>query len=87
LAETLAILQNFRPEELHDPRAAVYVALVLAETNELERAKDYIAAAESGKLYSDEKKLLQEAKAKLSDMSATASPTGSPSSSATPSPL
>jgi hypothetical protein len=72
------------PEGLHDAHAAVYVALVLVEGNELDGAKDYIEAAENGKLYPEEKKLLEEAKTKLVAASAIPSPAESPSSSATP---
>jgi Tfp pilus assembly protein PilF len=79
-AEALAIIQNLPPEQLHDAHAAVYVALVLVEGNELDEAKDYIGAAEKGKLYPEEKKLLEEAKTKL--IAASAIP--SPSPSATP---
>src|SRR6266540_6329874 len=59
-AEALVIIQGLPPERLHDAHAAVYVALVLVEGNELEGAKDYIAAAEKSKLYPEEKKLLEE---------------------------
>jgi hypothetical protein len=79
-AEALAIIQNLPPEQLHDAHAAVYVALVLVEGNELDEAKDYIGTAEKGKLYPEEKKLLEEAKTKL--IAASAIP--SPSPSATP---
>jgi hypothetical protein len=72
------------PEGLHDAHAAVYVALVLVEGNELEGAKDYIAAAENGKLYPEEKKLLEEAKTNLVAASAIPSPAESPSPSAPP---
>jgi predicted Zn-dependent protease len=64
-AEALAIIQSLPPEQLHDPHAAVYVALILIDGSELEAAKDYIAAAEKGKLYPEEKKLLEEAKTKI----------------------
>jgi hypothetical protein len=74
-AEALAIIQSLPPERLHDVHAAVYVALVLVEGNELKGAKDYIAAAENGKLYPEEKKLLEEAKTKLIAASAIPSPT------------
>jgi thioredoxin-like negative regulator of GroEL len=83
-AEALAIIQSLPPEGLHDAHAAVYVALVLVEGNELDGAKDYIEAAENGKLYPEEKKLLEEAKTKLVAASAIPSPAESPSSSATP---
>ena len=81
-AEALAIIQSFSPDQLHDPHASVYVALVLVEGNELEGVKDYIAAAENGKLYPEEKKLLEEAKMKLTAASALPSPTESPSPNA-----
>jgi hypothetical protein len=72
------------PELAHDAHAAVYFALVLVEGNEPERAKDYIEAAENGKLYPEEKKVLQEAKTKLITASAIPSPAESPSPSGIP---
>src|SRR5215831_16029748 len=56
-AEALAMIQSLPPDQLHDPHAAVYVALVLAEAKELEGAKDYVGAARNGKLYPEEKNL------------------------------
>jgi lipopolysaccharide biosynthesis regulator YciM len=81
--EALAIVQSLPAEQLDDAHAAVYVALVLLEANELPRAKHYIEDAENGKLYPEEKKLLDEAKTKLM-ASAIPSPAESPSPSATP---
>jgi hypothetical protein len=72
--EGLAIIQNLPPDQLHDQHAAVYVALVLAEASQLEGANDYIAAAENGKIYPEEEKLLDEAKTRLAAASATPSP-------------
>jgi outer membrane protein assembly factor BamD (BamD/ComL family) len=83
-AEALAIVQSLPPDQLYDPHAAVYVALVLVEGSELEGAKDHIAAAEKGKLYPEEKKVLEEAKTKLIAASAIPSPAESPPPSATP---
>jgi hypothetical protein len=57
---------------------------VLVEGNELDGAKDYMEAAENGKLYPEEKKLLEEAKTKLLAASAIPSPAETPSSSASP---
>jgi lipopolysaccharide biosynthesis regulator YciM len=85
-AEALAILQGLPPDQLGDVHAAVYAALVLAEGGELKGAKDYIHAAENGKLYPEEKKLLEEAKMKLIAISAVPSATELPSPSATPPP-
>jgi tetratricopeptide (TPR) repeat protein len=83
-ADALAVIQSLPPELAHDAHAAVYFALVLVEGNEPERAKDYIEAAENGKLYPEEKKVLQEAKTKLITASAIPSPAESPSPSGIP---
>jgi len=83
-AEALAIIQSLPPDQLHDPRAAVYVALVLVDASQLEEAKDYIGSAENGKLYSEEKKLLDEAKTKLIAASAIPSPAEPPPSGTRP---
>ena len=84
--EALAIIKSLLPDQLHDPHAAVYVALVLVEGSELEEAKDYIATAETGKLYPEEKKLLEESKTKLIATSAVPSPAESPPPGGTPQP-
>jgi Tfp pilus assembly protein PilF len=83
-AEALAIIESSAPDQLHDPHAAVYVALVLVDGSELEAAKDYIDAAEKGKLYPEEKKLLQEAKTQLIAASAIPSPAESSPPRGTP---
>ncbi len=72
--EALGIIQRLLPDELYDSHTAVYAALVLVEAGQLDAAKDDIAAAETGKLYPEEKKLLEEAKTKLGAVSATPSP-------------
>src|SRR5438874_1773954 len=64
-AEGLAIMQSLPPEQLHDPRSAVYVALLLAEAGQAEAASDYIAAGDDAEIYPEEEKLLDEAKARL----------------------
>jgi hypothetical protein len=63
------------PDQLHDQHAAVYVALLLAEAGQLDGAQDYIAAAEDGKIYPEENKLLDQTKTKLAVASAIPSPT------------
>jgi thioredoxin-like negative regulator of GroEL len=77
-ADALAIVQNLPPNQLHDPHAAVYIALLLAEASQIEAAKAYIAAADDGKIYPEEEKVLDEAKTKLATASATPSPAISP---------
>jgi len=81
--EALAIIQGLPPDQLRDPHAAVYVALMLVNARQLESAKDYIAAAENDRLYPEERKLLEEAKTNVIATSATSSPAES-SPSATP---
>ncbi|PYI48577.1 MAG: hypothetical protein DMF11_03155 [Verrucomicrobia bacterium] len=73
-SEGLAVVQNLPPDQLHDQHAAVYVALLLAEANQLDGAQEYIAAAENGKIYPEEEKLLDEAKTRLAATSAAPSP-------------
>jgi Tfp pilus assembly protein PilF len=80
-AEGLRIIQKLPPDQLRDPHAAVYVALLLAEAGQIEGAKEYIAAADAGKIYVEEKKLLHEAKSKLAAAPAT------PSSAVSPAPF
>jgi predicted Zn-dependent protease len=83
-AEALAIIQSSPRDQLHDPHTAVYVALVLAEGDQIDGAKEYIAAAENGKIYPEEKKLLEEAKTKLIAASAIPSPAESTPSGTPP---
>ncbi|MDQ2918331.1 MAG: hypothetical protein M3R10_00400, partial [Verrucomicrobiota bacterium] len=64
--EGLEILKKLPNEQLHDPHAAVYVALLLIDNNEPEAAREFIEAAQKGPLYVEEKKLLTEAIAKIS---------------------
>jgi len=73
-AEAVRIVESLSPKQMQDPHAAVYVALLLAEASQLDGAQEYIAAAENGKIYPEEKKLLDEAKTKLAAASATPSP-------------
>ena len=77
-SDGLAIIQRLPPDQLHDPHGAVYVALLLADAGQIEGAKEYIATAAAGKIYLEEKKLLDEAKRKLAAASATPSPAVSP---------
>ena len=77
--EALAIVERLPPEPLHDPHAAVYVALILADASQIEAANDYIAIAYDGNIYPEEEKLLDEAKSKVATAFATPSPAISPS--------
>jgi thioredoxin-like negative regulator of GroEL len=76
-AEALSIIQGLPADQLHDPHAAVYAALVLADTNQIDAAKDYVAAADE-EIHPEEKRVLDEAKAKIASASATQAPAVSP---------
>ena len=62
--EAIAIIQGLPADQLHDPHAAVYAAFLLADTGQIDAAKDYVAAADD-EIYPEEKKVLDEAKAKI----------------------
>ena len=79
-AEALEIIRKLPADQLHDPHAAVYVAVLLLDSNQAEGAKEYIDAAEDGEIYIEERKLLEDARNKL------AAATPSPSASASPAP-
>jgi thioredoxin-like negative regulator of GroEL len=76
-AEALTIIQALPADQLHDPHAAIYVALLLADANQIDAAKDYAAAADD-EIYPEEKKMLDEAKTKIVRASVTPSTTVSP---------
>ena len=77
-AQGIEILKKLDPEQLHDPHAAVYAAVLFLDDNQTETAKDYIAASKKGAIFPEEKKLLEEAISKGNNQSP------SPASSPTP---
>jgi hypothetical protein len=77
-ADGLGIIQKLPPDKSHDPHAAVYVALLLVDANQIETAKDYMASTDKTKIYVEERKLLDEAKTKLATALSTPSPSASP---------
>ena len=64
-AEGIAIMKKLPPEGVHDPHAAVYAALLLLDENNVPAAQEYIFAAQAGPIFPEEKKLLDEALAKV----------------------
>lgn len=82
-SEGLQVLKKIPSGELKDPHLAVYVAVLLLDNNEPEAAKEYVEAAQKGPLYMEEKKLLDEALAKV----AATPPAISPPAPQTPGPL
>jgi thioredoxin-like negative regulator of GroEL len=76
-AEALAIIQGLPADQLRDPHAAVYAALLLADASQIDAARDYMTVADDG-IYPEEKVVLDEAKAKIAKVSAGPSPAVSP---------
>jgi thioredoxin-like negative regulator of GroEL len=72
-AEAFAIIQRLPADQLHDPHAAVYATLLLADASQIDAAKDYVAAVDD-EIYPEEKEVLDEAKAKIAVASAVPSP-------------
>jgi Tfp pilus assembly protein PilF len=77
-ADGIAILQKLSPEKLHDPRVALYLAVLLLNDGKPEIAREFIDAANSGFVFPEEKKLLQEA---IQKHPPTATPSASPQAS------
>ena len=81
--EGIVILQKLPPEKLHDARVALYLAVLLVNDGKADAAHEFIEAANSGFVFPEEKKLLQEALQKQSS-STSATPAPSPTISASP---
>jgi predicted Zn-dependent protease len=82
-ADGIAILQKLPAEKLHDPRLALYLAVLLLNGGKAEAAREFIDEANSGFVFPEEKELLEEA---LQKHPPAAAPPGSPAPSAVPSP-
>jgi predicted Zn-dependent protease len=83
IPEGIAILQKLPPEKLHDARVALYLAMLLLNEGKADAAHEFIEAANSGFVFPEEKKLLQEALQKQSS-GTSATPAPSPTISASP---
>jgi predicted Zn-dependent protease len=77
-AEGIEIIKKLPPEGMHDPHAAVYAAILFLDENQIAAAQEYIAAAQAGPIFPEEKMLLDEAIAKASSAIPSPSPTPSP---------
>ncbi|HEY4757786.1 MAG TPA: hypothetical protein VIH43_04450, partial [Chthoniobacterales bacterium] len=80
-AEGIVVLQKLPVDKLHDPRVALYLAVLLLNDSKPDAAREFIDAANSGFVFPEEKKLLQEA---LQKQQSVAVP--SPPSALTPTP-
>jgi hypothetical protein len=76
--EGLEIIGKLRPEQLRDPHASVYVAVLLLDENQLEAAREYVQNARHGPIFVEEKKLLDESLSKTNLANAKPSPSVSP---------
>jgi len=82
-SEGIAVLQKLAPEKLQDARVALYLAVLLLNDGKADAAHEFIDAANSGFVFPEERKLLQEALEKQFS-SASATPTPSPTISPSP---
>jgi len=80
------ILQKLSPDILRDPHNSVYAAILLLDLNRSDEAKQYIAIAKRGPIYSEEKRLLEDEVNKASGISPTPTPTPSATPTPTPAP-
>jgi hypothetical protein len=81
-AEGIEVMKKLPAEQLHEPHVAIYMAVLLLDENQAEAAREYLVLAEKGPIFPEEKKLLEEARAKTNP--AGPSPTSAPSPTATP---
>jgi thioredoxin-like negative regulator of GroEL len=85
-SEGLDVIRKLPTEPLLDPHMAVYVAVLLLDDNQTQAAKEYIDAAQKGKLYVEERRLLEDALAKLKGTAPTPAPSASPAQTPAASP-
>ncbi len=81
--EGLEIIKKLPLEQLHDPHASVYAAVLLLDENQLEAAREFIEAAQRGPIFVEEKKLLDESLSKTN----LATPSPSPAGPSAPAPV
>ena len=70
-SEGLDIIRKLPAETVHEPHNAVYAAVLMLDVNQSDAAKEYIQAAKKGPLYPEEKRLLEEERAKVAGASPT----------------
>ena len=77
-AEGIEVMKKLSAAELRDPHTAVYLAVLLLDENQVATAREYLALAETGPVFPEEKKLLEEAMAKANPANPTPTPAPSP---------
>ena len=79
VGEGIEVLKRLAPEQLRDPHAAVYAALLFQADKQTAMADQYLALARRGDLFPEEKELLEEIrKQRVSAVSQTSEPKLSP---------
>lgn len=73
-SEGIEVLKQLPPDQFEDPHFAIYAAVLYVDENQLELAKPFLAIAQKGPLFAEEKKLLDEAAAKAATLSAAPPP-------------
>ena len=84
--EGIDVIKKIPPEQLNDPHAAVYAAVLFLDDNQVDMARQYIDAAHRGSLYAEEKQLLEDELAKVSGLTASPTPSSSVRPAASPKP-
>ncbi|CAN5498343.1 hypothetical protein BH20VER3_BH20VER3_21690 [soil metagenome] len=59
-AEAISILEKLPPDQLQDPHAAVFAALIFDDNNQTDLANRYLTIARTGPIFPEEKQLLEE---------------------------
>jgi thioredoxin-like negative regulator of GroEL len=77
-SEGLEVLEKLSPDQLRDPHAAVYAALLYDDDDQVEAANQYIALAKAGPIFPEEKQLLEEINTRRRKASASPAPAPSP---------
>ena len=77
--EGIKILETLPPDQLNDPHAAVYAALLYDDENQLDAANNYIALARDGPIFPEEKQLLNEITTRRQNAADSLTPSPSPS--------
>lgn len=78
-AEGIDVLKQVPEDDLQDSHAAIYAAVLYLDENQLDAARPYLAIAQKGPLFAEEKKLLDEAAAKANALAPPAPPAANPS--------
>ena len=83
-SEGIEILKKLPTDQLRDPRVAAYYAVLLADENQVDAAREYAAIARADSIFLEEKKMLDEAIAKLPSPTPAPSPAELPPATPVP---